>query len=140
MGTGPLTCNALPTLTRYDPAKEFPELFPAGKPTELHTLRYHMEIMQDRIDVIPDSHLSPRLRSTYNQVKDQITQKINIELGTERVVPPRSSNAIAMFTQPKRDNTDDARLLLHCITRNLVTHKDQIPMASMEQIMDLVGS
>ena len=56
VGPDPVTCNALTTLIMYDPTEEFPELFPDEKPTELSTLRYSMEIMQHRIDVIPDSH------------------------------------------------------------------------------------
>ena len=62
-----------------------------------------MEIMQYRIDVISDSHWSPSFPSTYNQLKDQITEKINRELETEAGVHSRSSNAIGMFTQPNRD-------------------------------------
>ena len=45
VGPDPVTCNALTTLTMYDPTKEFPELFPQQKPTELPSLRYTMEIM-----------------------------------------------------------------------------------------------
>ena len=140
VGPDPVTCNALTTLTMYDPTKEFPKLFPDEKPTELPPLRYTMEIMQHRIDVIPNSHWSPRFPSTYNQFKDQITEKINTELETGRVVPSKSSNAIGMFTQPKRDKPHEARFLLDCIPRNLVTHKDKTPMPSMEQIIDFVGS
>ena len=140
VGPDPVTCNALTTLTIYDPIKEFSELFLEEKPTEVHPLSYSMEIMQDRIDLIPDSHWSSRFPSTYNQFKDQITQKINTELETGRVVPSRSSNAIGMFTQPKRDKPYEARFLFDCIPRNLVTHKDKTPMPSMEQIIDFIGS
>ena len=104
VGPDPVTCNALTTLTMYDPTKEFPELFPDKKLTELPPLRYPMEIMQHRIDVIPDSHWSARFPSTYNQFKDQNTEKINTELETGRVVPSKSSNAIGMFTRQKETN------------------------------------
>ena len=140
VGPDPVTCNALTTLTMYDPTKEFPELFADEVPTELPALRYPMEIMQHRIDIIPNSHWSPRFSSTYNQFKDQITEKINIELGTERVAPSRSSNTIGIFTQPKRDKPDEARFQLHCIPRNLVTHQDKTPISSMEQIIEFVVS
>ena len=96
--------------------------------------------MQDRIDVIPDSHWSSRFPSTYNQFKDQITQNIKTELETGRVVTSRFSNAIGMFTQPKRDKPHEARFRLNCIARNLVTHKDKTPMPSIERIIDFVGS
>ena len=140
VGPDPVTCNVLTTLTMCDPIQELPELFPEEKPTKLPTLKYCMGIMHHRIDVIPESHWSPRFPSTYNQFKDHITEKINIELGTGRVVPSRSRNAIGMFTQPRRDKPHEARFLLYCIVRNLVTHKDKPSMPSMEQIIDFVGS
>ena len=140
MGAAPVTRNALTTLTMYDTTREFPELFPEVKPSELPTLRHIMEIMQHRIDLIPASHWSPRFPSTYNLFKDQITQKINTELETGTVEPSRSRNAIAMFTEQKSDKPHEARFLLHCITRNLVTYQDKTAMPSMAQIMDLVGS
>ena len=64
VGPDPVTCNILTTLIMYDLTKEFPELFPDEKPTELPLLTYPMEIMQHRIDVIPASHWSPRFPST----------------------------------------------------------------------------
>ena len=121
VGTTPVTCNALTTRTMYDTIKQFPELFPEAKPTELPILRYSMEIMQHRIDVIPASHRSLRFPRTYNLFKHQITQKIYPELETGTVVPSRSSYAIGMFTQPKRDKPHEARFPLHCIIRKLVT-------------------
>ena len=69
VGTDPVTCNVLTTLTMYDTMKEFSELLPKKKLTELLPLRYPMEIMQHRIDVTSDSHWSPRFPSTYNQFK-----------------------------------------------------------------------
>ena len=103
VGPDPVTCNTLTTLTMYDPTKEFPELFPDETPTELPPLRYPMEILQHRIDVIPDSHWSARFPSICNQFQDQITEKINTELETGRLVPFKSSNAVGIFTQPKTD-------------------------------------
>ena len=71
---------------------------------------------------------------------DQITGTINTELETGRVVPSKSRNAISMFIQSTSDNPHQARILLDCIPRNLVTHKDKIPMPRMEKITDFVGS
>ena len=98
VGPDPVTCNALATVTIYDPTKEFSELLPEEKPTELPPHRYTIEIMQHRIEIILDSHWSSRFPSTCNQFKDQSTQKINTELESGRVEPCRSSNAIGMFT------------------------------------------
>ena len=97
MGPYPVSCNALSTLNMYDPTKEFPALFPEEQPTELLTLRYPMEIMAHRSNVIPDSHWLPRFLRTYNQFNAHITQKVNPDLETGRVVPYSSSNAIGMF-------------------------------------------
>ena len=140
VGPDLLTCNAHVTLTMYDATKEFPKLFPEEKPTELPPLRYPLGIMQNRIDVIPDSHWSPRFSSTYNQFKNQITQKIYTQLQTGRVVPSRSSNTIGIFPGPKNDKRPEARFQLDCILRNLVTYEDTTQMSSMRQIMDFVGS
>ena len=65
---------------------------------------------------------------------------INREVDRGRVVLSRSSNTIPMFTEPKRDTSNEARLLLYCITRTVVTHKDNPPMSGIEQIIYCVGS
>ena len=109
--TDPVTCNALTTLTMYDPTKASHELLPEVKKTELPTLRYIMEIIPHRIDVIPDTHWSRRFPRTYNQFKDHITQKMYRVLETGRVVPSKSSNAIGIFTQPTRDQLHAVRFL-----------------------------
>ena len=44
-----------------------------------------------------------------------------------------------MITEPKSDKPLEARFLLNCIPGNLVTHKDKIPMPSMEQIQDFIA-
>ena len=140
VGPHPIVTNTSSTLVIYNPVAEFPELFPEEKPTELPTLREPLEIMQHRIDVIPNSVWKPRFPSTYNQFKDQIHKKIITELETGRIVPSKSSNSIGMFTQPKRDKLQEARFLLDYIPRNLVRHKDKTPMPSMEPIKDFIGS
>ena len=140
VGPDPVTGNALTTLTMYDLTKDFAELFPEEKPTELPPLTYPMEIMQHIIDVILDSYWSSRFPSTYKQFKNQIILKIKTDLQTGRVVPSKSSNAIGMFAQPKRDKPHEARFLLDCISSNLLTHKDATPIPSEEQIIDCVVS
>ena len=123
----------------YDPVAEFPELFREEKPTELPPLREPLENMQHRIDVMPNSVWKPRFASTYDQFKYQITKNIITELDTGRIVPSKSSNSIAIFKQPRRDKPQEARCLLDCIHRNLVTYQDKTPMPSMEQIQDFIG-
>ena len=135
----PIVTNALSTLGMYNPVAEFPELFSGEKPTELPPLREHLEIIQHRNDVMPNSEWKPRFPSTYNQFKDQITKKIITELETGRIVQSKSSNSIGMFRQPKKDKPLEARFLLYCIARNLVTHEDKTLMPSMEHIKDFIA-
>ena len=104
VGPNPIVTNALSTLVMYDLVAEFPETFPEEKPTELHTLREPLEMIQYRIHVIPDLVWKPRFPSTYNQFKHQITNKISKELDTARIMPSKSSNPIRMFMQPKKIN------------------------------------
>ena len=90
--------------------------------------------------MIPNSVWKPRFLCTYNRFQDQISKKIITELETGRIVRSKSSNSIGMYIQPKRDKLQEARFLLYCIARNLVTHEDMTPMASMVQIEDFIGS
>ena len=58
VGPDPVTCNGLITLIKYDPTKEFPELLPDEKPTELPPLRYSIAIIPYRIHVTLHCYLS----------------------------------------------------------------------------------
>ena len=124
----------------YDPVVEFPELFPEQKPTELPPLRKPPDVIPHGIDGMPNSGWTHRFPSTYTQFKHQISKKIIIELGTGRIVPAKSSNSIDMFTQPKSDKPPEARFLLNCIHRNLVTHEDKTHMSGMEHITNFIES
>ena len=124
----------------YDPVAEFPELFPEEKPTGLAPLRKPLEIMRHRIDVTTNWVWIPRFPSTYNQFEDQISKKITTELETGIIVSSKSRNSIGMFTKPKRDKLQEARFRPDWIPRNLVTHIDETPVPSMEQIKDFIGS
>ena len=50
-----IVTNALSIMVMYAPVAEFSELFRKEKSSKLHTLREPLEIMQQRIDVIPNS-------------------------------------------------------------------------------------
>jgi len=132
---GDLICNHLTIQQGFDPYSEFPYLFLTEKPTELPPLREPMEIMQYKIEVIDGAEWHPNYIPSYNKFQDQITEKINKELETGRIIPSKSLNTIIMFTQPKKDGKK-ARFLLNCIPRNLKTHKDRMPMPSINQIID----
>ena len=135
-----IVTNALLTLVMYDPVAEFPELFAEEKATELPPPREPLESIQHRIYIIPHSVWKPRFPFTYNQFKDQITKEIITKLDTGRIVPCKCSNSIGMFTQPKRDKSQEAIFLLDCIPRNDDTYQDETPMPSMELMEDFIGS
>jgi len=128
--SGDLICNYLTIQQGFDPYSEFPHLFPAEKPTELPPFRELLEIMQHKIEVIEGTEWNPNYIPSYDRFQDQITEKINKELETGRVIPSKSLNTIIMFTQPKKDGKKP-RFLLNCIPRNLKTHKDMMPMLSI---------
>ena len=56
----PIVTNALSTLLMYDLVAELSELFPDERLTKLCKHREPLEIMQHRIDVIPNSVWKPR--------------------------------------------------------------------------------
>jgi len=137
--SGDLICNHLTIQQGFDPYSEFPHLLPTEKPTELPPLREPMEFMQHKIEVIEGAKWHPNYIPSYDRFQDQITEKVNKELEPGRIIPSKSLNTTIMFTQPKKDGKE-ARFLLNCILRNLKTHKDRMPMPSINQIIDLLAS
>jgi len=137
--SGDLICNHLTIQQGFDHYSEFPHLFPTEKPTELPPLREPMEIMQHKIELIEGAEWHPNYATSYDRFQDQITEKINKELETGRVIPSKSLNTIIMFTQPKKDGKK-ARFLLNCLPRNLKTHKARIAMPNINQIIDWLAS
>jgi len=136
---GDLICNHLTIQQGFDPYSEFPHLFPKEIPTELPPLREPMEIMQHKIEVIEGAEWQANYIPSYERFQDQITQKVNKEVGTVIIIPSKSFNSRIMFTQPKKDGKK-ARFLLNCIPRNLKTYKDRMPMPSINQIIDWLVS
>jgi len=58
--------------------------------------------MQYKIEVIDGAELHFNYIPSYDRFQDQITEKINKELETGRIILSKSLNAIIMFTQPKK--------------------------------------
>jgi len=137
--SGDLICNALTIQQGFDPYSEFPLLFPSEKPTELLPLREPMEIMQHKIEIIEGAEWHPNYISSYDRFQDQITEKINKQLETGRIILSKSLSTIIIFTQPKKAGKK-ARFFLNCIPRNLKTYKDRMPMPSINQIIDWLAS
>jgi len=98
--SGDLICNHLTIQQGFDPYSEFPHLFTTEKPTELPPLREPMEIMQHKIEVIEGAEWYPNYIPSYDRFQDQITEKVNKELETGRIILSKSLNTIIMFTQP----------------------------------------
>ena len=115
----------------FDSVAEFPKLFPEEKPRELYVLEEPLEIMQHRIDMLPNSEWKPRFPSTYNHFNDQLSKKIITDLDTGRIEPSKSSNSIGMFRQPKRDKPEEPRFVQASISRILIIHNDKTPIPSM---------
>jgi len=136
---GDLICNHLTIQQGFDHYSEFQHLFPTEKPPELPLLREPMEIMQYKIEVIEGAEWHPNYIPSYDRFQDQITEKINKELETGRIIPSKSLNTIIMFTQPKKDGKK-VRFFLNCILRNLKRHKDRMPMPSINQVIDWLAS
>jgi len=95
--------------------------------------------MQHKIEVIEGAEWHPNYIPSYDRFLDQITEKINKKLETGRIIPSKFLNTIIMFTQLKKDGKK-ARFLLSCISRNLKTHKNRMPMPSINQIIDWLAS
>jgi len=98
-----------------------------------------MEIMQHIIELIEGAEEHPNYIPSYDRFQDQITEKVNKELETVRIILSKSLNTIIIFTQPKKDGKK-ARFLLNCIPKNFKTYKDRMPMPSINQIIDWLAS
>jgi len=83
---GDLICLHLTIQQGFDPYSEFPHQFPTEKPTELPPLREPMEIMQHKVEVTDGAEWHPNYISSYDSFQDQITEKINKELETGRII------------------------------------------------------
>jgi len=119
--SGDQICNHLTTQQGFDLYLEFSHLFSIEKPTELLPFGEPMEIMQHKLEVIEGEEWHPNYIPSYDRFQDQITEKMNKELETSRIILSISLNTIIMFTQPKKDGKK-VRFLLNCIPRDLKTH------------------
>jgi len=64
------------------------------------------------------------------------------ELDTGRLYYPTQeiTNAVVLFTQPKKDRPNEPRFLLDCRPRNLVTEPDYTPLPNIGEFIELVSS
>ena len=80
----------------YDPIKEFTEVFPSEKPTELLPLR-HINHSIDIIDKIVHQNMRPRRIRPTEKILLQLREKIDQELASGRIYPTQDSSACSMF-------------------------------------------
>jgi len=95
--------------------------------------------MQHKIEVIDGAEWYPHYISSYDRFQHQITEKVNKELKTRRIILYKSLNTIIMFTQSKKDGKK-AKFLLNYILRNLITYKDKMPMPRINEIINWLAS
>jgi len=130
-----ITCNYIQVEEKWDPIKEFPHLFPDKKPLSLPPLRYPLNHMQHYIKVRPGSTWQPKKIWKLHKFKHHVTEKINQELKTGRLLPSQSTNCVFLFTKPKA-NKVEPRFLIDCIPRNEVTISDPTPLPNIKEILN----
>ena len=80
----------------YDPIKEYPDVFPEKKPTQLPPPRKINHTI-DLIDNDKHRHMRPRRIRPSKAFLPQLRDKINAELETARSCPAQDSAACSMF-------------------------------------------
>ena len=124
-----LAVRAVELEDQFNPVVEFATLFPKEIPRELPPLRK----INHKINVIPGSSWIPTYRPSGDRFKQEITDKINSEDMSGRVYRAEDdTNAVVMFTQPKRDRRKEHRFLLDCRPRNAVTIRNHTPLPNIE--------
>ena len=122
---------------QFNPVAELATLFPKEIPRELPPLRK----INYKIDIIPGSSWIPTYRPSGDTFKQEITDKINSEEISGRVYRGvDDTNAVVMFTQPKRDRPKELRFLLDCRPRNAVTIQNDTPLPNIEEAIEFVAA
>ena len=122
----------------YDPIKEYPDVFPEKKPTELPPLRKINHTI-DLIDKDKYRHRRPRRIRPSEAFLPQLRDKINAELETGRIYPAQDSAACSMFMIKKHNKQNEARFLHNLVDRNANTRKDNTPIPDIPSIINTVA-
>ena len=109
----------------YDPIKEYPDVFPEKKPTELPPLRKINHTI-DLIDKDKYRHRRPRRIRPSEAFLPQLRDKINAELETGRIYPAQDSAACSMFMIKKHNKQNEARFLHNLVDRNANTDRKSV--------------
>jgi len=84
---------------------------------------------------MPGSIWQPKKTWELYKFKHYVTEKVNQELKTGRLVPSQSTNCVFLFTQPKA-NKVEPRFLIDCILRNEVIISDLTPLPNIKEILN----
>ena len=83
----------------------------------------------------------PIYRPSGDRCKQGIIDEINSEEISVRVYrAEEDTNAVVMFTQPKRDRPKKPRFILDCRPRNAITMRKQTPLPNMEEALGFVAA
>ena len=104
----------------YNLIKEYPDIIPDKKPTELQPLRKFNHTIEI-VDKDKHRHMRPRRIKPSEAFLPQLRDKINAELETGRIYPAQDSAACSMFMIKKHDKQNEARFLHDFVNRNANT-------------------
>ena len=100
--------------------KEYPDVFPEKKPTELPPLR-NINHPIDLIDKDKHRHMRPRRIRPSEAFLPELRDKINAELVIGRIYLAQDSAACSMFMIKKHAKQNEARFLHNLVDRNTNT-------------------
>jgi len=125
-------------LANFNPVKEFLELF------HKHILKemppYHSS--NHVIKVKEGSTWMLTFKRTQNRLKKAMMDKITQEWDTGRLYYPTQeiTNAVVVFTQPKKYRLNEPMFVLDSRPRELVTELDYTPLPNIEEFIKVVTS
>ena len=93
-----------------------------------------------KIDNITGSSWIAPNRPSGDRFKHEITDTINSEGISGRVSRAEDdTNAVVMFTQPKRDRPKEPRFLLDCKPRKAVTLRNHTPLHNIDEAIEFIA-
>jgi len=84
---------------------------------------------------MPGSTWQPKNTWELHKFKHHVTEKVNKELKTGRLLPLQSTNYVFLFTKPKV-NKVESRFLIDCIPRNEVTISNPTLLPNIKEILN----
>ena len=122
----------------YDPIKEYAEVFPRKKLTELPPLRKINHTI-DFINKDKHRHMRPRRIRPSEAFLTPLRDKIDAELETGRIYPGQYSAACSMFMIKKHDRQNEVRFLYDLVDCNANARKDNTLIPDIPSIINTVA-